>query len=225
MEQRVMAPKHPYDKQVQFNNSKSFPLSLHPNFEGPFRSNSTHVGRSNSAITQQKNPSKLRRHAKSEPISSPKAAFCSSQNGFGVSDIHRKSDTPKRPTYLPIQLTHAHPKTASPARIPSATEIRDLPGERIKSASDIGNENRMLRIRVQKLEEKQAKLDLLQTSMDRLQNDYFKLNELCIRKSQIDEKRMSALESILKQLTLENEKLRSERKEKDRDDGDKHDCK
>lgn len=211
-----MAPKQSYDKQVQFQqeHSKSIPVSLQQS-----QLQRSLVGRSNSAITQKKNgTSKLRRHAKSEPISSPKDTLCSTQaSAFTLSDIHRKSETPKRPTYLPI-----HVQTPSPNRIPSGTDPRDLPGERIKSANGIGNENRLLRIRVQKLEEKQAKLDVLQASLDRLQHDYLKLNELCLRKSQIDEKRLGALEFALKQVTLDNEKLRNERKtEKDRENDEK----
>lgn len=207
MENREMAPKQTF---VQFHDSKSIPVSLRSH---DIRSI---VGRSNSAITpnkKQASSTKLRRHAKSEPISSPKDSGSGLKNPpqmstYQMRDIHRKVETPKRPTFLPIQLVQ---QTPSPSRIPSATESRDLPGERIKTTGGgIGTENRLLRLRIQKLEEKQSKLDILQASLDRLQHDYLKLNELCLRKSQIDEKRMSALEFALRQVTIENERLRNE---------------
>ena len=97
-----------------------------------------------------------------------------SPSTFAISEIHRKTEPPKRPNFLPIKLMN------SPSRIPSGTDSRDLPGKRpdgirpvtpanLVSGQSLSNENRMLRLRIQKLEEKQAKFDDLQSLLDRLQ--------------------------------------------------------
>ena len=102
---------------------------------------------------------------------------------FAISEIQnvRKTEPPKRPNFLPIQLVNTPINPGSiQSRIPSGTDSRDLPGKRPDvhpvtpgnpgfSSQSLSNENRMLRLRIQKLEEKQAKFDDLQSLLDRLQ--------------------------------------------------------
>lgn len=199
------------------------------------------VQRSSSAITQNTkiSSSKLRRHAKSEPIStnkgtliglsSPSSGTSSINDGHPMLSVHRDRDIRhqsgdssvaslpnghqpsvqsvplhngvkyKRPTFLPI-------KTSPSLSIPTATPSTDLPG----SQQTLIDENRRLRHRINQLEKRESQFT---AALDKLQRDYNDMTETCQRRFEIEEKKVAAMEYAMKQLALENDKLKRDARE------------
>lgn len=223
-----MSPNPKNEKQVQFYDHQRSKI-IHGQALGPAsnRGAKNHVGRSNSAITSQPtkvSSSKLRRHAKSEPISSNKEglsthpkvlesfrhhSLTSSSSTSSGTNIRASSPvkSQKRPTFLPIR-----------SDIPSATSAGELPGTKSTSSPSLEHsnglrnhelidENRRLRYRLAQMERREAQFT---QALDKLQADYSEMNITCQKRFRIEEKKIEAMEYAMKQLTLENDKLKRE---------------
>lgn len=203
-----MSPNTKNEKTVQFYDRVSQSKSI------PAQSLSTryHVGRSNSAITPKISSSKLRRHAKSEPISSnkePISTTCISPTKIDCSLLREKTKKPltsshhhKRPTTLPIK------SYVNTVTVPSATSSADLPGEHPK-LSGLMEENKRLRYRILQLEKRESQFT---ADLDKLQLEYKDMTETNERRFKIEERRMAAMEFAMQQLAMENDKLKQESK-------------
>jgi len=109
--------------------------------------------------------------------------------------------------------------------IPSATSAGELPGAKITSrdspsaaaaalASSSFNpdqslidENRRLRYRLAQMERRESQFT---SALDKLQADYSEMNATCQKRFRIEERKLEAMEYAMKQLTLENDKLKRE---------------
>lgn len=215
------------EKQVQFYDG---PSSKHIQNQLVSPVTGRVVQRSSSAITQNTkiSSSKLRRHAKSEPISTNKesltapsssmtSGIINGPDGLSIypmspnvktvtSNVSNVTGTTsmshqnhngvkyKRPTFLPI-------KTSPSLSIPTATSSTDLPG------SHVHEENRKLRCRIMQLEKRESQFT---AALDKLQKDYTDMTETCQRRFEIEERKVAAMEYAMKQLAVENEKLKRE---------------
>lgn len=220
------------EKQVQFYDG---PSSKHIQNQLVSPITGRIVQRSSSAITQNTkiSSSKLRRHAKSEPISTNKESLTapsssiitsggsingpdlsvypsshvtsvtsnvSNVTGTGTSTQQNHNGVKyKRPTFLPI-------KTSPSLSIPTATPSTDLPGSSSHRDS-VHEENRKLRYRIMQLEKRESQFT---AALDKLQKDYTDMTETCQRRFEIEERKVAAMEYAMKQLAIENEKLKRE---------------
>lgn len=221
-----MSPNPKNEKQVQFYDHQRNKISIHGQaLASTNRVKSVnHVGRSNSAITQQTkvSSSKLRRHAKSEPISSNKEtlsthpkvlesfrhhSLTSSSSTSSTTNSPKNGQNQKRPTFLPL-------RSNNDLIIPSATSAGELPGAKITSRDSpsqfdqsLIDENRRLRYRLAQMERRESQFT---SALDKLQADYSEMNATCQKRFRIEEKKLEAMEYAMKQLTLENDKLKRE---------------
>jgi len=225
-----MSPNPKNEKQVQFYDHQRNKISIHGQaLASTNRVKSVnHVGRSNSAITQQTkvSSSKLRRHAKSEPISSNKEtlsthpkvlesyrhhSLTSSSSTSSTNSPKSNGQSQKRPTFLPLRPSN------NDLIIPSATSAGELPGAKINSSpssstqksfdQSLIDENRRLRYRLVQMERRESQFT---SALDKLQADYSEMNGTCQKRFRIEEKKLEAMEYAMKQLTLENDKLKRE---------------
>lgn len=209
MNKQDMSPNTKHEKTVQFYDRVSQSKSI------PIQSLSTryHVGRSNSAITPKISSSKLRRHAKSEPISSNKESISTTNISPTKSDSSFLREKPRKPPISSQSHHHQKRPTTLPIKsyvntthVPSATSSADLPGENTK-VSGLIDENKRLRYRILQLEKRESQFT---ADLDKLQMEYKDMTETNERRFKIEERRMAAMEFAMQQLAMENDKLKQE---------------